>query len=840
MIDNDGHIYAMDFGLAKSLKAQEDDLSRGIVGTPQYFSPEQARGEKADQRSDIYSLGIVLFEMLTGKKLFEAENAAGYIQKHIYEIPSSTSAINPLVPSFLEEIVLKSLEKDKEKRYQNVEEILKDLEEHEGESSILIPRPKVKKLMKFAYFIPLVLIIALGIYLLISRKEPGIPSLSEGERIPLVVMYFENNTGDINLEHWRKAISTLIINDLLQSKYIRVLTGDRLFDILKQQNLEEVKSYTSEDFGKVASQGGVRYILQGNFARSGDSFRINAMLHDAITGEFIGSERVEGKGVESFFSMVDQLTPWIKSMFNLTQYEIAGDIDREVGEITTNSVEALFQFIEGMKFYNEHKFEEGLEYLENAVAIDPDFAMAYRMIASSYSYMDHPEKVKKYYMKALEKMNHVSERERYLIKGAYFNSLEKFEDAIKSYKELLTLYPDDEMGNISLGAIYRNLEEWDLAVDQFEKVLKSNKRSSIAIENLTYLFMAKGWYDKAREILQANQNVFSNKAIFHWFMAHINLCQSRYDLALNEIEKAILIEPENYGHTFLKGEIYQSKSSFQESEKAYLELIEKKDSWAQSVGRYWLGQLYLMQGKYKKCEYEIVQGIKNSQETGRKERETFFLLFLAYLNFQKNKFKEALNVSKQAVVVAFETNSTDDQKSVLHFLGLAYLNLNEIEEAMKIAEQLKLLIEKTGNRKHNRLYYHLMGMIALHNNKLSESIEFFKKAYSLLSFQIYTLRDQAFYIEALAIAFYKNGDTDMARKYYEDIGSLTIARLEWGDIFVRSFYKLGKICQEKGWKEMALDYYEKYLQLCKNTDSSKPEKVDAQQQLIELKKETQE
>ena len=101
MIDNNGKVYTMDFGLAKSMEAQENSASRAIIGTPQYLSPEQAKGEKVDQRSDIYSLGTIIFEMLTGKKPFEAETAAGYIQKHIHEMPPSPSETNPLIPSFL-------------------------------------------------------------------------------------------------------------------------------------------------------------------------------------------------------------------------------------------------------------------------------------------------------------------------------------------------------------------------------------------------------------------------------------------------------------------------------------------------------------------------------------------------------------------------------------------------------------------------------------------------------------------------------------------------------------------------------------------------------------------
>ena len=520
MIDNNGKVYTMDFGLAKSMEAQENSVSRAIIGTPQYLSPEQAKGEKVDQRSDIYSLGIIIFEMLTGKKPFEAETAAGYIQKHIHEMPPSPSETNPLIPSFLEKIILRCLEKDREKRYQSVEEILKDLEEQKVTSRPLLPRTKIKKLLKVTYATFLILLIVIAIYLLRGRKKPGIPSLSEGGRISVAVMYFENNTGDKSLDHWRKSLSDLMIQDLSQSKYIRVLTGDRLFNILRQLKLLEAKTYSSEDLKKVAARGRVNHILLGNYSRAEDTFRINTILQNVVTEELIGSKREEGKGLGSFFSMVDELTIWTKSKLNITRPEIAADIDREIGKIITSSPEALKFYSLGEQYYNEGKLQESNEALKKALKIDPEFALAYKRISENYYYLYEIDQAKKYIQKALSLLDRLSDRERYLIQGFAYTILEdSFEKAIETYKKLLQHYPDDEDGNMYLGATYRNMEEWDLAFERFNKILKVNP--VIACENLTLCYMAKGLYEKAREILQANQHNYFNQAQFHWDMGLI-------------------------------------------------------------------------------------------------------------------------------------------------------------------------------------------------------------------------------------------------------------------------------------------------------------------------------
>ncbi|GAH63334.1 unnamed protein product, partial [marine sediment metagenome] len=118
-------------------------------------------------------------------------------------------------------------------------------------------------------------------------------------------MYFENNTGDESLDHWRKALSDLLIADLSQSKYIMVLSGEKLYNILEELNLLEAKSYSSKVLEKISTRGGVQYVLVGKLAMAGETLRINALLQEAATGDLLSSEMVEGRGEGSLFSMVD-------------------------------------------------------------------------------------------------------------------------------------------------------------------------------------------------------------------------------------------------------------------------------------------------------------------------------------------------------------------------------------------------------------------------------------------------------------------------------------------------------------------------------------------------------
>ena len=838
LVDNNGRVFVTDFGVAKSVEIQEDSAPGIIIGTIQYISPEQAEGEKADLRSDLYSLGIIIYEMLTGEKPFKAETYTGFIQKHIHEKPKSPSKINPNIPSYLEKIILKCLEKDKNSRYQKAEEILHDLEEHKVTTRPFVPRIRTKKLLKAAYASILVVLIVAVVYLWIKRK-PSWPFLTEDLGRSIAVLPFENNTGDESQECWRKAISNMLTLDLLQSRLIRIMTEDRLLEILERLNLREAQSYTSEDLKKVAALGRVSHVLTGNYTKAEDTFRIYTKLQNIVTGEFKGSYKVEGKGESTFYLAVDQLTPWIKSQFNIPHDEIVADWDRDIGDILTASPQALKLYTLGKQYYEEGKFRESIEALEEAVNIDPGFVLAYKRISENYHYLGEIDQSKKYAQTALSLLDQdrISVRERHLIEGWAFTILEDSPDkAIESYKKLLQDYPDDEDGNVYLGGIYRQMEEWDLAIEQFEKVRKINPL--LTSDNLIFIYRAKGLYDEARKTLLANRDIYE-ESTFRSHLSIIYFCEGKSDLALREADIAFSLAPEDYNIELI-GNIYHVKDNFEKAEENFRQLLEKKNPRSQLWGRLWLAHLYLTQGKLDKCQKEVIQGIEDSRKSNLKSTETNYMLFLAYLFLLKNQYPQALNILIKAEETASRVNLTMIEILSLHFRGLVYLKMKDLIEAKNTAERLKQLIEITGNRNNMRYYYYLMGMISQEEGAFSSSIEDFEKAIFLFPHQQDIYDEQAFYLNSLASAYYQTGDPEKASEQYAKIVSLTTGRLRYGDIYARSFYWLGKICQQKGWEGKAIEHYEKLLQLWEEADLGLPEITDAKKQLDILRKTSQE
>ena len=849
MIDKDGNARIMDFGIARSLKTKGITGAGVMIGTPEYMSPEQVEGKETDQRSDIYSLGVILYEMVTGRVPFEGDTPFTIGVKQKSEIPKDPREINTQIPEDLSRVILRCIEKDKEKRYQSAGEVrseLKGIEQGIPTTEREIPKRKpitsreitvqfsIKKLFIPALVVAALVIAAVVILQLLPKKE-AIPIPSD--KPSLAVMYFKNNTGDQNLDHWRTMLSNLLIADLTQSKHIRVLSEDKLFNILNQLNQLEAETYSSEVLEKVAAQGRVNHILQGAYAKAADEFRINVMLQEASTGELIGSEGVEGKGEESIFSMVDELTRRIKANFKISAEEIASDIDKEVGTITTSSPEAYKYYSAARKHHNEGEDREAIPFYKKAVAIDPDFAMAYRGMAVAFSNLGYFSDRKVYIQKALELSDRVSDRERYWIQADYYSSSETtYDKAIEAYNKLLQLYPDDLKGNNGLGNLYSNLEEWDKAMERFEVLIKNKDEAYYPYSNQADAYMAKGLYDKAREVLENYINDFSDNAVIRLNLARNYLCQEKYDLALVEVDKAFSVNPADYYIFLIKGDIYSYKGDLIQAEKEYQKLLETEEQTAHLWGRGMLGGLYLLQGRFEKSKEQVKQGIELATKLGEMGWKSLFHTNLSYSHLQSGNHEEALEEFNKAWNSAAEWGILYFQIRALYYKGLAYLEMESLDDAQQVADELRELIERGMNRKIIRMHYNLVGMIELERENFSKSIEYFKKALSLVPSQYSALWDEhALLINPLALAHRKSGDLEKAREHYERITNLTTGRAWNGDIYAKSFYMLGKICQEKGWKGKAIEHYEKFLDLWKNADPGITEVEDAKERAAGLK-----
>jgi len=846
IIDKDGNARILDFGIARSVEGKGITGAGVMIGTPEYMSPEQVEGKETDQRSDIYSLGVILYEMVTGRVPFEGDTPFTIGIKHKSEIPKDPKELNAQISGDLSTVILKCLEKDKDKRYQSAQEVrseLVNIEEGIPTTERIVPERKpltsreitvtfgLKKL-----FVPVIVVVALVfaaliLWRLVLTKEtaPPVPT----DKPSLAILYFENNSGDAALDNWRSGLSEMLITDLSQSKFLHILSSDRIYSLLEKQDLLEKDKYSTEDLKNVGSQGGVNHIIRGSFITAGDKFIINTTLMKADTAEVISSIREEGIGEVSITDSLDKITTQIKTGLNLSEEQMSSDLDKELAQITSQSPEAFKHYSEGVRFFNQGRYRTSIPLIERATTLDPEFAMAYRRLGIAYGNLGFAPKRREYLEKAMELTDRLSDRERFMIEGSYyFDNEDTYDMAIAAFKKVLELYPDDTIANHNTAIIYDDLDQWEEAISYYENTIDAGTEFVPTYTSLASCYRRNGEDDKAKEVLDFYlKNSGDSDGIRLGLATHYQHL-GKYDLALSEVEKAISLDPTNLRNINSQARVYRYQNDLKIAENTYWKLMEDPEPGAGYLARNGLYALDLTWGKYERAKTWPIRGIEMAREYQVNWVESRRHTELAYIHSRTGNPEDAVTECERALETAIQakTDSKNLQRSALHMKGLVQAANHSLEEAQKTADELKQFIEAGIHKKSMRLYYHLMGRIELERGNFAEAIDLFQQAMSLIPHQT---NEQ--FIESLALAFYRSGDLKKAQEQYEKIIVLTPGGLFYGDIYTKSFYMLGKIYEDQGDTTKAIEHYQKFLDLWKDADPGRVEVEDARERLSGLR-----
>ena len=831
MVDVRGTIQIMDFGLAILKDEYTASRKSGIVGTPAYLSPEQAEGRALDHRTDIYNVGCLIYEMLTGAQPYCADSTEEFIDMHLHEAPPAISRIKSNIPQIFEDIVLRCLAKNPDDRYQSCDEIILDLETVMESTAHPSRKKFFQKIARPILIVILPAALAVAVYYFFIVRGRGETKPPVITRMTMSVLPLQNNSGDESLDSYRWVFQEMMITDLEHSRYLHVIPTIRLNAQMRKMNQDPQVPPTKEALDRIAEDEKIQYYLQGHFIKFRENLRFTVKIVKPFSYETVNSQEIECKGEDEILDRIDELTIWIKSNLGFSRYEIINDNDENIKNLT-KSKQALQLYYRARRLYFEGEYQKSIQSLEEACQLDPDFAMAYRDISTNYAYLQDLEKSNKYAKRALELVEngYGSERDRMLIQAHAHNIIDRsFGKAIELYDKVLENYPEDPDVHARLASIYRNLGEWDLAETHFMQALFWNP--DITHSNLTWIYAQKGQYNKALDLLNTNQDIL-NPIVYNRCMANTFLCLGEPDAALPHAKMLEKVFPDNYEIIVLLGNIFHLRGDFPAARRNYRTLLDDRSGTGISVTGYF--ELMLEEGRFSACAKELASYIEEFRKQNEIEKQTELLMFLSLVQYEQGDYGECRNTC--AKFVELRDTSTTRLKA-WHISGLAEARADEIAGAEDKVEKMRQLIESRNLQQNaKRDYLHLAGIISLEKGDYEAAVDIFQEVCSSLGFQNSTYDNHAFYIDSLAHAFYLHKDIEQAEKRYVEILNLTTGRLRWGAVYVRSHYWLGKIAQENGRLAEAEQNFKTFLSLWENADSNLPEIADAKNQLAVIAK----
>jgi len=534
----------MDFGIARSLETKGITGAGVMIGTPEYMSTEQVEGKEVDQRSDIYSLGIILYEMVTGRVPFEGDTPFTIGMKHKGEIPKAPQELNTQIPDDLNRVILRCLEKDKEKRCQTAEDVRSELENIEAgipTTERIVPERKPLssreitvqfRLKKF--LIPVLAILAvviIGLLLWHPWSKTETP-LEQMDKPSVAVLPFVDLSPQKDQEYFCYGMAEDLINALTQIKELRVpaITSSSLM-------AEEGKS-----FQEIGEKLGVRSFLRGSVQRAEDTVRITAQLINTNDGSLVWSDQWN-KDLNDVFSIQDEI---ILAIVDGLKIQLLGGKKGELIKHPTENLKAFTLYLKGRSLWNKRgsaNVKKAIEFFELAIEEDPSYALAYTGIADSYyilvynGYIPHKEgypKAREAALKALELDNTLAEAHTSL---AAAKSLDwDWESAEREYKQAIELNPGYATAHHMYSSFLTRMARHEEAITEIKLARSLDPLMARTQASVGYMLFNARHYDQAIETLESVLEMFPNDATAHFFLGQVYLGKSMYEEALVEFQ----------------------------------------------------------------------------------------------------------------------------------------------------------------------------------------------------------------------------------------------------------------------------------------------------------------
>jgi tetratricopeptide (TPR) repeat protein/TolB-like protein/predicted Ser/Thr protein kinase len=836
LIDKDGRPKITDFGLAMLRGVPKLTRAGTTFGTMAYMSPEQAQGLEVDQRADIFSFGVLLYQMITGRLPFEGDNEATIINAIINQMPEPLARFKAGVPDPLQRIVEKALIKERDERYQHIDDLVADLKHEKRtrefaettKSFVAAPaaRPR-RRLLPIIIPAAVIAVIALLIFVLEPfRVEVGPEREALAEENLLAVMYFENLADRDDPQRVGEIITDLLITDLSGSQYVNVVSSQRLYDILKLLGHEGTKKIDRSIASEVATEARARWMLQGSILQTQPQITLTWQLVEVESGNVLASQRLSGSADEDVFTLVDRLTVQVKQELALpTQAE--QETDRPVAEVTTGSPEAYRHYLAGIenmwKVYNS----EAIQDFERAVDLDSTFAMAYFKL----SLLKPGAEQIAYLAKAVRYADQVSEKERYYIQTFDAVLGGDTERGLGTLERLTEHYPQEKEAYFWLGSFYRGLKsDPQKAIGYLKQAIEIDPLYKVAYNLLAYSYTEIDDYDNAIwainkyiELVPDEPNPYDSRAEIYGYYGKI-------DEAIASYKKALEMKPDFQPSLVGLGHMYLFKREYAMAEATYKQVSSSERTDSRVSGRRLLAYVPMYQGKLTQALEVLDNGIAADamdQAKGAAQANKHYLK--SYVLAELGQFELALDSVRRGIAIEKEFDPSDPiaaRPVYAFFLALS----GDSAGAEREAEAMKADIETLSIEEFMMGYWFARGLIEVAQEDYDGAIPHLEKVADQLTIVPFQMR------YFLAAAYLGAGRLDDAAAELEAMLSrYDDGRLANPLLAVKAHYMLGRAFEKSGWDRRAVNQYEEFLGIWKDADPGIRYLEEARQHLAHLK-----
>ena len=656
LMDSNGQVFVSDFGLAKSLEGPSTMMTTAgeVLGTPRYMSPEQAESKSADNRSDLYSLGLILYEMVTGDLPFGSDSIMQTMYQRVTEDAKSPQLLNPEVPDYLSEIILRCLKRDPKQRYQNAREIVTDLDRGAGppaDSGASIALPPIS-LPPDASFAPIglapsrkrkpVLVWSLAGVLVLVALIFGVPQsrhivlgwipgssksaagVSRNAKF-VAILPFRTLGGDASLDDAANGIVEALSAKLFQLKDVHLATA-----------AAAAKVNPKDPMAQIGQSLGVKLLVQGSVQGAGDRMAVVVSLDEAATGRRIWSQQFSGLK-QDLLTMQDQIYAGLLSAFDLklSNEEMA----KSTGHFTEN-VGAYALYLKGRSLLrsgqrDEKTLQQALDLFNGATLKDPGFTLAYTGIADTCRYLYTLKKDGTWAVKGLGAANRAQELndalpEVHFALGSLYTATGKSAEAVSELKRALELAPNSDEGYLRLGRAYLNMGQKPEAVAAYQHAIDANpyywsnyNMLGIAYSKFGDNALASQAFQRVTELDPKNPNGWIN-------LGALALHEGDWNLAIPAFRKALELKPSVESYSNL-GTSYFFLGQYEEARVNFEKAAEMSPKDGELVG--FLADSYRRLGQVPKARATYEQAISlayQSLQTNPRDAKSLAALGLYY------------------------------------------------------------------------------------------------------------------------------------------------------------------------------------------------------------------